>query len=97
MKYLNIKYFNTKYEYAGDICFNQLERTTAKNVAMMESWTLSERTYETSKTFYSYGSTFDQISAMGMDNNLNVFHSNNGMNVGKDAYMENSWLFGRRK
>ena len=47
--------------YAGDICFNQLQRNTAKNVAMMESWTLSERTYEPQKSYYSYGSSFDQI------------------------------------
>ena len=46
---------------------------------------------------HSYGAAFDQISNMGMDNNVNIFHSNNGMNAGRDAYMENSWLFGRRK
>jgi hypothetical protein len=80
--------------YAGDICFNQLQRNTAKNVAMMESWTLSERTYEPNKSFYSYGASFDQISSMGIDNR-DLFYGNNPINDTKSLYQENSWLFGR--
>ena len=81
--------------YAGDICFNQLERNEAKNKAMLDSWMLSERTYEPNKSFYSYGSTFDQIGSMGMDNPS--YRQNNMSNAPREAYAEYSWLFGKRK
>jgi hypothetical protein len=81
--------------YAGDICFNQLERNEAKNKAMLDSWVLSERTYEPNKTFYSYGGSFDQIGSMGMDNPIH--RQNNMMNAPKEAYAEYSWLFSKRK
>ena len=80
--------------YAGDICFNQLQRTTAQNVAMMESWTLSERTYEPNKSFYSYGTVFDQISSMGMDG-MPMRMNPGQMTVQKEAYKEYNWLFGK--
>lgn len=83
--------------YAGDICFNQLQRNTSKNIAMMESWTLSERTYEPNKSFYSYGTAFDQIGAMGMDNMTTRNPRTGQLNVRKEAYVENAWLFGKRK
>ena len=79
--------------YAGDICFNQLEKTGAVNKAMLESWTVSDRTYETSKSFYSYGTVFDQIGTMGMDNNGRQVGINN-QSVPREAYQEYSWLFG---
>ncbi len=82
--------------YAGDISFNQLQRNTSKNVAMMESWTLSERTYEPNKTFYSYGTSFDQIGSMYTDNNQ-IYHQNNPMNLGADAYKEYNWLFSKKR
>jgi len=82
--------------YAGDICFSQLEKTGAVNKAMLESWTVSDRTYETSKSFYSYGTVFDQISSMGMDNNNRQVGINN-QSVPKEAYQEYSWLFGGRR
>jgi hypothetical protein len=82
--------------YAGELCFNQLERNTAKNVAMMESWTLSERTYEPEKSLYSYGTSFDQIGSMGIDNNL-IYHKDNPSNLPKDAYRQYNWLFARSK
>jgi hypothetical protein len=81
--------------YAGDLCFNQLERNTSKNIAMMESWTLSERTYETNKSFYSYGTTLDPIGSM--QTNGDIYHKNNPMKVPKDSYKEFSWLFARTK
>ena len=81
--------------YAGDLCFNQLERSTSKNIAMMESWTLSERTYEVNKTFYSYGTTLDPIGSMQTNND--TYHKDNPMKVSKDAYKDYSWLFGRSK
>jgi YD repeat-containing protein len=40
---------------------------------MIESWALSERTYEPEKALYSYGASFDQIGSMGVDNNL-IYH-----------------------
>jgi hypothetical protein len=82
--------------YAGDMCFNQLQKNDSKNKAMIESWVLSERTYEPNKTFYSYGTSFDQIGSMGMDNNQ-IYHGNNPDNVSKDVYKENAWLFGGRR
>jgi hypothetical protein len=62
---------------------------------MLDSWTMTERSYETSKSFYSYGTAFDQIGSMGTDNNSLYYQDN--ANVSKQAYQENSWLFGRRK
>jgi hypothetical protein len=81
--------------YAGDICFNQLEKTGAVNKAMLESWTLSERTYEPNKSFYSYGGSFDQIGAMGTDNSM--YGGNSSQQLGKEAYQEYSWLFGSKR
>ena len=84
--------------YAGDICFNQLQKTESVNKAMIESWTMSERTYEPQKSFYSYGGSFDQISSMGMDGNNSMYGGNGNQQAGREAYMEYSWLFnGRRK
>jgi hypothetical protein len=77
--------------YAGDICFNQLQRTDAQNKAMLDSWVLSERTYEANKSFYSYGTTFDPIGLMSMDGN------NQPQTPSKQSYGEYSWLFGKPK
>jgi hypothetical protein len=82
--------------YAGDICFNQLQRNDSKNKAMIESWALSERTYEPEKALYSYGASFDQIGSMGVDSNL-IYHKDNPTNLPKDAYRQYNWLFGRSK
>ena len=81
--------------YAADMCFNQLEKNENANKAMLESWTLSERTYEPNKSFYSYGTTFDQIGSMSTDNNGNNLPYNN--NVTKDQYKEYSWLFNKKR
>lgn len=80
--------------YAGDISFNQLERNSKQNKAMIESWVSSERTYEAKQTFYSYGSTLDAIGSMSMDNPNQIFHKDNPTAVPKEAYQEYSWLFG---
>ena len=79
--------------YAADVSFNMLQKNESANKAMLESWTMSERSYETNKSFYSYGTAFDQIGSMGMDNNQ-IYHRDNAMNVPKQAYQEYSWLFG---
>jgi hypothetical protein len=82
--------------YAADVSFNLLQKNENANKAMLDSWTMTERSYETNKSFYSYGTAFDQIGSMGMDNN-NLYYQDNSMNVNKQAYQENSWLFGRRR
>jgi hypothetical protein len=82
--------------YAADISFNLLQKNENANKAMLDSWTMTERSYETSKSFYSYGTAFDQIGSMGTDNN-NLYYQDNSMNVSKQVYQENSWLFGGRR
>lgn len=81
--------------YAGDLCFSQLQKTENANKAMLESWTMSERTYEVNKSHYSYGSTLDPIGSMATDPSF--FHKDNPHNVPKDNYKEYSWLFGKSK
>jgi Terminase large subunit, T4likevirus-type, N-terminal len=78
--------------YAGDICFNQLERNEASSKAMMNSWVLNERTYETDKTFYSYGQSMDMVGSMTMDPSF--YHRDNPMKINQEAYKEYNWLFG---
>jgi hypothetical protein len=80
--------------YVADMSFNQLQKNENANKAMLESWTMTERTYEPNKSFYSYGTAFDQIGSMGMDNQQ-IYHQNNSMNIPKEVYRENMWLFGR--
>jgi hypothetical protein len=82
--------------YAADVSFNLLQKNENANKAMLDSWTMSERSYETNKSFYSYGTAFDQIGSMGTDNN-NLYYQDNTMNVSKQTYQENSWLFGGRR
>jgi hypothetical protein len=82
--------------YAGDISFNQLEKNTSKNIAMMESWTLSERTYEPQKSFYSYGSTLDHVGSMQM-NNRGIYYQDQNTKVSKEMYRDYGWLFNKPK
>lgn len=84
--------------YIGDISFSQLKRNETQNKAMIESWTLNERTYEPQKSFYSYGTSFDPVGLMQTDS-ARSFYDNQviPMNVSKDAYKEYSWLFPKRK
>jgi hypothetical protein len=82
--------------YAADVSFNLLQKNENANKAMLDSWTMTERSYETNKSFYSYGTAFDQIGSMGTDNN-NLYYQDNAMNVSKKTYQENSWLFGGRR
>ena len=81
--------------YAADMCFNQLEKNENANKAMLESWTLSERTYEPNKSFYSYGTAFDQIGSMSTDEygNNHPYHNN----ATKDQYKQYSWLFNKKR
>ena len=69
------------------------QRTDAQNKAMLDSWVLSERTYEASKTFYSYGTTFDPIGSMASEG----FGGGQPQTPNKQAYGEYSWLFGKPK
>jgi hypothetical protein len=81
--------------YAGDMCFSQLQKNENANKAMLESWTVSERTYEPNRSFYSYGTVFDQIGSMSMDPN-NPYMSQQ-YNVSKEQYNQYSWLFGKKR
>jgi hypothetical protein len=82
--------------YAADMSFNQLQKNDSRNKAMLESWTLSERTYEPNKSFYSYGTAFDQIGSMGgFENDPNFKDMRNV--PGKSQYQEYNWLFARSK
>jgi hypothetical protein len=81
--------------YIGDVSFSQLQKNDNANKAMLESWVMSERSYEVNKTFYSYGSTLDPIGSIQMDPSF--YHSQNPMSTNKNSYSEYSWLFGKPK
>jgi hypothetical protein len=81
--------------YVGDICFSQLQKNENANKAMLDSWTISERTYEPNKSFYSYGTAFDQIGTMSTDGDGVYYPQQN--NITKEQYKQYSWLFGKRK
>ena len=73
--------------YVGDMSFNQLQKNENANRAMLESWTVSERTYEPNKSFYSYGVSFDPIGSLQM-NGINQLDGSNKL----DDYKQYSWL-----
>ena len=79
--------------YVGDISFAHLKRNDNANKAMLDSWLLSERTYETKKSFYSHGTAFDAIGSMSMDGQR---QPQMGNNMTREDYQEYSWLFGRK-
>lgn len=85
--------------YIGDISFTQLQRVENVNKAMIESWTVNERTYEPNKSFYSYGTTLDPVGFMQTDPTTSLYNSGmtNPMNISKEAYKEYAWLFGKRR
>jgi hypothetical protein len=80
--------------YVGDLCFSQLQKNENANKAMLESWTLSERTYEPNKSFYSYGTAFDQIGSMSLDGQSIIPQQQNAT---KEQYAQYSWLFGKKR
>ena len=77
--------------YAGDTCFSQLQKADSVNKAMIESWTVSERTYDAKQTFYSYGQSLDPIGAMSIDGSSAYLQNDQYAN--KNSYKEYSWLF----
>lgn len=79
--------------YVADISFTQLEKNKNADKAVVESWMTTERSYDPEKSFYSYGTAFDQIGAMGMDN-MDPRHNNN---TTKEQYKEYSWLFNKKR
>lgn len=84
--------------YAGDICFNQLQRNESINKSMMEAWTLSERTYEPNKSIYSYGQAFDPLGAINTDKGTpvpNPLFENENIKMRKNQYRDYAWLFGK--
>lgn len=86
--------------YAGDISFTQLVRNELQNKAMIDSWMLSERTYEPNKSFYSYGQAFDPLGAIDSETGKpipNPLFSNETLLSRKEMYQKYSWLFGKGK
>ena len=77
--------------YVGELSFSQLKRSEDVNKSMIESWTLSERTYDTKDLFYSNGTDMDSVTRKFMDDSPQT------PNVGKSSYQEYSWLFGGKK
>jgi hypothetical protein len=83
--------------YAGDISFTQLKRNEKQSKAMIDSWLVSERSFEGgNKDFYSYGTSFDAIGSMQMDNSGMSPHRSSGQPT-RQMYEQYSWLFGGRK
>jgi len=62
---------------------------------MIDSWMLSERSYEPNKSFYSYGQAFDPMGPMAVDGGAlegnPLFHNDQVKNL-KQQYDEYSWL-----
>jgi len=86
--------------YAGDICFNQLQRNEAINKSMMESWTLSERSYDPQASIYSYGKAFDPLGAIDVDTGRpvpNPLFRNDNMVDKREIYEKYAWLFAKEK
>jgi len=82
--------------YIADVCFGQLERVDSVNKAIIDSWMLSEKTYEPNKSFYSYGQAFDPMGTMTMDGRPidgNPLFENDIVQTQKQQYKEYSWLF----
>ena len=83
--------------YIADISFCQLERVDSVNKAMIDSWMLSEKTYEPNKSIYSYGQAFDPMGAMGVNGepiDNNPLFQNDVVQTQKQQYETYSWLFG---
>ena len=86
--------------FVGDICFTQLVRNDLQNKAMIDSWMLSERTYEPEKSFYSYGKAFDPFGVIDANTGRpieNPIFRNDRMKYTKQMYQEYSWLFSPKK
>jgi hypothetical protein len=83
--------------YAGEISFTQLVRNEQQNKAMLDSWVMSERTYQSPQTEnYSYGTSFDQVGMMQIDSSPYAKSGANGIPA-KEQYNQYSWLFGTNK
>jgi hypothetical protein len=81
--------------YIADVSFNSLQKNESANKAMLESWVMTERSYEVNKSFYSYGTSFDPIGSLQTDGSL--YHKDNPSSLPKEAYSQYSWLFGKKR
>jgi len=83
--------------YIAEICFAQLHKADAQNKAMMEAWSLSERTYEPNKSFYSYGKAFDPFGVTDANTGREVrnpLFDNPDIKQRQNQYKDYAWLFG---
>jgi len=83
--------------YIADMSFGQLERVDQVNKAIIDSWMLSERSYEPKQSFYSYGQAFDPMGTMTTDGRPvtgNPLFQNEIVKTQKQQYETYSWLFG---
>jgi hypothetical protein len=78
--------------YAGDISFSSLKKNDDINKSMLESWVVSEKSYDPNELYYSYGRDMDSVGRMFTENNPAIPNSDN-----KKIYSEYSWLFGIKK
>lgn len=78
--------------YAGDISFSSLKKNDDINKSMLESWVVSEKSYDPNELYYSYGRDMDSVGRMFTENNPAMPNSDN-----KKIYSEYSWLFGIKK
>ena len=78
--------------YASEICFKNLTKNESVNKAMLDSWVLNERTYDTNQTFNSHGNIINTIPGTN-----EILYSENPMNIGKNMYKEYYWLFNKKK
>ena len=85
--------------YIADMNFGQLERVDSVNKSILDSWMISERTYEPNKSFYSQGQAFDPMGSMSTDGDLegNPLFQNDQVQTLKQQYQEFSWLFHSKK
>lgn len=75
--------------YAGEMAFTQLKKAEQHNIAMLDSYTLSERKYNIEESIRSDSTIFNPNNAS--------YYQNNPIDLPKEQYTQYSWLFGKPK
>lgn len=81
--------------YISEICFKNLQKNDSINKALLDSWVLNERTYDTNQSFNLQGQLINPLINMTSSNE--IFHAENPINIPKNAYKEYYWLFNKKK